>query len=254
MGLKGHLALPLLASALALELLTSTLAPAYAAPEDGPWALELIVAAEPPQPHDPECNRDVDCLTTAKAFFGGALRGRYRDVERWSIEATLGLTTLIDQEERPPSYGALTLRIDAQLELGRARDRFGIALRLSPSIALGWAEPGASFATDLPGLALLVGTTTHWGELGIPTLPTPADPRQFYLAWGFALGRWTGSAGIANFATLGWGHEGLDATATWPGVYGDIAVRVSERFDLRVMAVLSKPVMLSLGFGWRFAR
>lgn len=239
---------------LASLLLSSALAPAHAAPEDGPWALELIVSAEPPQAHDPECNADADCLTTTQAFFGGALRGRYRDLEVWSIEATLGLTTLVDQEERPPSYGALTLRVDAQLELGRARDRFGLALRVSPTVALGWSEVGASFATDLPGFALLVGTAAHWGELGIPTLPTPADPRQFYLAWGFALGRWSGSAGIANFATLGWGREGLGATGTWPGVYGDLTVRVTERFDLRLMAVLSKPVMLSLGFGWRFAR
>ena len=91
-------------------------------------------------------------------------------------------------------------------------------------------------------------------ELGIPTLPTPADPRQFFLAWGFALGRWSGTAGIANFSTLGFGRDGVGATATWPGVYGDIAVRVTERFDIRVMVVLSTPVMMSLGFGWRFAR
>lgn len=243
---------------IALVALFLTHAPARAEPPaspdgDSPWALELIVAAEPEQPRDPECSAGVDCLTTAKAYFGGAVRGRYRDPERWSLDATVGLTTLVDQEERPPSYGALTLRVDAQVELGRGAQAFGVALRLSPSLVLAWADVGTSFGTDIPGFALIVGTARLWGELGIPTLPTPADPRQFHLAFGFSLGRWSGTAGVANFSTLGYGSHGVGATATWPGVYGDVTVRVTERFDLRVMAVLSTPVMMSLGFGWRFA-
>lgn len=219
---------------------------------DGPWGLELIVVAEPEQPQEVKCAPTVDCLTSAKAYFGGALRAAYREPEAWSLVATLGLATLVDQEERPPSYAALTLRIDLQFELGRGREDFGAALRVSPVAALGWAEGEVGVVSDLPGFALVLGTARLWGEVGVRTLPTPADPRGFHLACGFVIDRWSGTAGLGTFATLGYDDEGLGAAGASIGAYGDVTVRVTERFDLRLMAIAASPVLLSLGFGWRF--
>lgn len=221
---------------------------------DGPWALELSINAEPDQPRDVPCNRNQDCLTGAKAYFGGAIRGAYRDAHTWSIVATLGMTTLVDQEERPPSYGALSLRTDVQVELGRGYDTFGAALRVSPVLVLGWGDAGVDVLTDFPGVALVLGTERYWGEAGIRTVPTPSDPRGFHLAFGFALERWSGTAGIGTFATLGFRGDEIAPAGGAIGGYGDVTMRVTERFDLRLMAVISSPVLLSVGFGWRFAK
>jgi hypothetical protein len=221
---------------------------------DGPWAVELIVVAEPEQPQDAKCARGFDCLTQAKAYFGGAIRGRYLVPESWSLTATLGLASFVDQEERPPSYSVLTLRFDFQLEINRGPESFGAALRGSPVAALAWSDNGVAFVSDIPGVALLMGTLRYWGELGIRTLPTPADPRGFFAAFGFALGRWSGTAGFGTFATLGYHGDEIDAAPPSIGVYGDVSVAVTRRFDLRLMAVVASPVLLSMGFGWRFAQ
>lgn len=222
--------------------------------EDGPWAVELIVVAEPEQPKDPKCAPNFDCLTPAKAYFGGAIRGSYQVPEEWSLGATLGLATHVDQEERPPGYTALTLRVDFQLEIGRASEDFGAALRASPVAVLAWSDQTTAFATDVPGFALVLGTLEYWGEMGIRTLPTPSDPRGFHLAFGFALGRWSGTAGVGTFGTLGYRGDEVDTTSPSIGAYGDITVAVTRRFDIRLMVVASSPVLLSAGFGWRFAR
>jgi len=221
---------------------------------DGPWAIELSINAEPEQPRDVPCNRGNDCLTGAKVYFGGAMRGAYRDPETWSVVATLGLTTFVDQEERPPSYTALTLRTDLQVELGRGPDRFGAALRVSPVLVVAWAEPGVDVLSDVPGFALVLGTDTLWGEAGVRTVTTPSDPRGFHLAFGFVHERWSGTTGIATFSTLGFREGDVAPAGGTFGVYGDVTMRVTERFDLRVMAVISAPVLVSLGFGWRFAQ
>ena len=221
---------------------------------DGPWAIELGLNAEPEQPHEVPCNRNQDCLTGAKAYFGGAIRAAYRDAHTWSLVATLGMTTMVDQEERPPSYGVLSLRTDVQIELGRGPERFGAALRVSPVLVIAWAEPGVDVLTDFPGLALVLGTERYWGEVGIRTVPTPSDPRGFHLAFGFALERWSGTVGIGTFATLGFRGTEVEPAGGAIGGYGDVTVRVTERFDLRLMAVVSAPVLLSFGFGWRFAQ
>jgi len=80
---------------LALRSVLGALEPVHAAPPevalDGPWALEVIVLGEPEQPRQVPCNPGVDCLTAAKAYFGGALAASYRDLGRWSAKATLGL-------------------------------------------------------------------------------------------------------------------------------------------------------------------
>ncbi len=240
-------------SALVALVLATTSAHAQSG-EDGPWSLELGINAEPEQPQDHDCNRNRDCLTRAKAYYGGAVRAGYRDPEVWSLLATVGLTTLVDQEERPASYTAFTARIDAQVELARTHERIGVGLRLSQAVALGWADDYTDFLTDFPGFGLVVGTLRYWGELGIRTLPTPSDPRGFHLAFGFDLGRWSGTAGIGTFGTLGWYDDHLATPGARIGGYGDITWRVTERFDMRLMAVVSSPVLLSFGFGWNFEK
>jgi len=219
---------------------------------DGPWAVELILAAEPPQSKNPHCNRGVDCLSRAKAYFGGAARGRYT-TPHLSVTTTLGLTGLVDQEDLPRGgYRALTLRVDLQFELGRTRDRFGAAIRISPSLVHAWAETGHATRTDIPGFGLLLGTTKLWGEVALPTLPTPFDPRLFHLAVGFVVDRWSGTAGFGSFGTLGYAKDTTRKASTSFGVYGDVTMRVTERFDLRIQAIVTSPFMVSLGFGWRF--
>jgi hypothetical protein len=226
--------------------------PAADGPRDGPWALELILAAEPSQAKNPHCNRDVDCLTRAKAYFGGAIRGRFATPDV-SLGTTLGLTELMDQEGLPSGgYRALTLRVDLQIELGRRADRFGAALRISPTLVHAWAATGHATQSDIPGFGLVLGTTRLWGEVGLPTLPTPFDPRLFHLAMGFVVDRWSGTAGFGSFGTLGYAHNTTDKASTSFGVYGDVTMRVTDRFDLRIQAIVTSPFMVSLGFGWRF--
>ena len=147
-------------SALVALVLATTSAHAQSG-EDGPWSLELGINAEPEQPQDHDCNRNRDCLTRAKAYYGGAVRAGYRDPEVWSLLATVGLTTLVDQEERPASYTAFTARIDAQVELARTHERIGVGLRLSQAVALGWADDYTDFLTDFPGFGLVVGTLRY---------------------------------------------------------------------------------------------
>lgn len=219
---------------------------------DGPWSLELILSAQPGQVKNPHCNRGVDCLTRAKAYFGGAVRGRYA-TPGVSLVTTLGLTELTDQEGLPSGgYRALTLRVDLQFELGRGLDRFGAALRVSPTLVHAWAATGNATRTDIPGFGLVLGTTRLWGEVGLPTLPTPFDPRLFHLALGFVVDRWSGTAGFGSFGTLGYAHNTTDKASTSFGVYGDVTMRVTERFDLRIQTIVTSPFMVSLGFGWRF--
>ncbi len=126
---------------------------------------------------------------------------------------------------------------------------------MSPVLIVAWADSSDITAiSDVPGMALVIGTDRLWGELGVRTLTTPSDPRGFHLAFGFALDRWSGTTGIATFTTLGYRDGEMEATGGTFGVYGDVTMRVTERFDLRLMAVISAPVLVSLGFGWRFAR
>ena len=234
--------------------------PPTATPADGPWSLELMVLAEPEQPRDHDCG-SRDCFTPARASFGGGVRAVYREPHAWSLAATVALSTLVDQEQRPPGYGALSARLDFQVELGRTADRFGCALRASEVLVLAWGEQssssdgdhGVDVLSDVPGVALVLGTTRLYGEAGLRVLPTPADPRVFHLAFGFDLGRWSGTAGIGTFGTLGFREGEVAAINTHFGLYGDVALRVTPRFDLRLMAVIGLPVQLALGFGWHFA-
>ena len=225
------------------------------APADGPWSLELMVLAEPEQPRDHRCG-STDCVSPARASFGGGVRVALEVPESWSLVATAALSTLIDQEGRPPGYGAFTFRVDGQVEIGRTAERFGCALRASQVLIVAWPEQaagGADVLSDVPGFALVLGTTHLYGEAGLRVLPTPADPRVFHLAFGFDLDRWSGTAGIGTFGTLGFRQDRVHAVNTGFGIYGDVAVRVTPRFDLRLMAVIGLPVQLALGFGWHFA-
>lgn len=221
---------------------------------DGPWALELMIVAEPPQPVETSCGGQRDCLTASKAWFGGAARASFHAPEVVHVTTTLGLATIVDQEERPPSYGVLSLRLDAQIEIGRRADRFGAALRASQVALMGWSDDGVDVTTDFPGAALVLGTTRLWGEVALRTIPSPPDPRGFHLALGMQLERWSGTAGVCTLGTLGMQHGELAEAGTTFGAYGDVTMRVTERFDLRLMAIVAQPVLLTLGFGWRFAR
>lgn len=210
---------------------------------------ELLVHAAPEQPREIQCNPGVDCLSPARTFFGGAIRGHLAAPEAWSLDGTLDITQLVDQDQRPDGgYTVASVRFDFELELGRTREKFGAALRVSPVFALGWSDAGAGFRTSVPGLALLLGQTDLWGEVGVPPLPTPSDPRLFHVACGFEFPRLSGLAGLGTMSTLGFSRDELDKAGAFPGAFAYLATPLTPAFDLTLRLVVSSPIIVGLGF------
>lgn len=207
------------------------------------------MVAQPDQTIDVICNRGADCLTPVKASFGGALSGSFRDPGVWGIAATLGLVHAVDQEERPLSgYSVLTLRLDLELELGRTARRFGAALRVSPSFAFGWHRDDSAFRAEIPGLTLMLGRTDLWGEVAVPHLPTPADPRIFHLGVGWTHPRISGVAGFGTFGTLGFKPDTLDRAGSRLGAFAHLDTPLTDRFRLTLRLAISSPFIIALGF------
>ena len=103
------------------------------------WRAELLFAVQPDQVNvDLPCRGGIDCPTRARSFAAGGLRGEFDRPGRWSGAVTLAVAHAEDQERQPPGgYGVVSLRVDVQVELGRAADRFGLALRASPVLMAG---------------------------------------------------------------------------------------------------------------------
>ena len=212
------------------------------------WDAEALFLAQPEQDLDAKCNPGVDCMTPVKSLVGGAVRLGYQEVDVWRFAATLGVAHAVDQEENPrPGYSLLSLRLDFDVELGRTADRFGAALRISPSLTYGWHPKGSALGADLPGFALLLGLRDLWGEVGVPTLPTPADPRLFYVAFGWRHPRVSGVAGAGTFSTVGYQRDELDRGGAWLGVFAHLETPLTERFHLTLRLALTNPVSVGLG-------
>jgi len=214
-----------------------------------PWEVELLVVAQPDQDLEISCNRGVDCKTPVRASFGGAFRAGFRDPGEWGLDATMGLVHALDQEQIPVNgYSVLTLRIDVQLEFGRTTKRFGAALRMSPILAYGWHDDGSAWATDIPGFAFLLGRTDLWGEVSVPPMPTPADPRLFHLAVGWTHPRISGIAGFGTFGTLGYQRNELDLAGGKLGLFAHLETPLTERFRITLRLNVSTPISVALGF------
>lgn len=212
------------------------------------WDAEAMLVAQPEQELDVKCNAGVDCMTPVKSLVGGAVRLGYREADVWGFAATLGLAHAVDQEENPPpGYSLLSLRLDFEVELGRTADRFGAALRISPSITWAWHPKGSALGVDIPGFALLLGLRDLWGEVGVPTLPTPADPRLFYLAFGWRHPWVSGVAGAGTFSTVGYQRDELDRGGAWLGAFAHLETPLTERFHLTLRLNLTTPISAALG-------
>lgn len=213
------------------------------------WDGELLLHAQPEQDIDVKCNRRVDCLTPVKSSFGAAARVGYHEPDVWRFSATLGLAHAIDQEELPAGgYALLSLRLDFDVELGRTKDRFGAALRISPSLTYGWHDKGHALGVDLPGFALLLGLRDLWGEVGVPALPTAADPRLFYLAVGWRHRLVSGVAGAGTFSTVGYQRDAIDRGGSWLGAFAHLETPLTRRFHLTLRLAITTPVSVGLGF------
>lgn len=217
------------------------------------WDAEAMLVAQPEQELEVKCNPGVDCMTSVKSLVGGAVRLGYREVDVWGFAATLGLAHAVDQEENPPpGYSLLSLRLDFDVELGRTADRFGAALRISPSLTWAWHPKGSALGVDIPGFALLLGLRDLWGEVGVPTLPTPADPRLFYLAVGWRHPWVSGVAGAGTFSTVGYQRDELDRGGAWLGVFAHLETPLTERFHLTLRLNLTTPISAALGVRFDF--
>lgn len=224
-----------------------------AAASPPPWDAEVLLVVQPEQELDVKCNPGVDCMTPVKSLVGGVARLGYHEADVWRFGATLGMAHAVDQEENPqPGYSLLSLRLDFDLELGRTADRFGGALRISPSITYAWHPKGSALGVDLPGFALLLGLRDLWGEVGVPTLPTPADPRLFYLAVGWRHPWVSGVAGAGTFSTVGYQRDELDRGGAWLGVFAHLETPLTERFHLTLRLVLATPISVALGARFDF--
>jgi hypothetical protein len=218
-----------------------------------PWDAEALLVVQPEQELDVKCNPGVDCLTPVKSLVGGAVRLGYRELDVWRFGATLGMAHAVDQEENPkPGYSLFSLRLDFDVELGRTVDQFGAALRISPSITYAWHSKGSAVGVDIPGFALLLGLRDLWGEVGVPTLPTPADPRLFYLAVGWRHPWVSGVAGAGTFSTVGYQRDELDRGGAWLGVFAHLETPLTERFYLTLRLVLATPISVALGARFDF--
>lgn len=218
-----------------------------------PWDAEVLFVAQPEQELDVKCNPGVDCMTPVKSLVGGAVRLGYHEPDAWRFGATLGVAHAVDQEENPrPGYSLLSLRLDFDVELGRTVDRFGAALRISPSLTYAWHPKGSAIGVDIPGFALLLGLRDLWGEVGVPTLPTPADPRLFYLAVGWRHPWVSGVAGAGTFSTVGYQRDELDRGGAWLGVFAHLETPLTERFHLTLRLNLATPVSIALGVRFDF--
>jgi len=161
----------------------------------------------------------------------------------------MGLVHALDQERLPvDGYSILTLRIDVQLEFGRTSTRLGAALRMSPILAYGWHDGGSAWATDIPGFAFLLGRTDLWGEVSVPPMPTPADPRLFHLAVGWTHPRISGLAGFGTFGSLGYQRNALELAGGKLGLFAHLETPLTERFRITFRINVSTPFSVALGF------
>ncbi|MFO0750457.1 MAG: hypothetical protein U1F43_33030 [Myxococcota bacterium] len=78
-------------------------------------------------------------------------------------------------------------------------------------------------------MALLLGRTDLWGEVGIPALPTQADPRLFYAQVGWVTDRLSLEAGFASFGSLSFQHGELDRAGRSIGLWAAARTASADR-------------------------
>lgn len=215
------------------------------------WRLELQWIGQPDQPQDHDCSRRFDCLSTTRSFSAGAIRAAYVDTDTWGILFTAGLGHAYDWERRPATgFGVLSLRADITVELGRTRDKFGLALRASPSVIYGWAGEGGSWFVGFPGVAVLFGWRDLWGEIAVPAQATHTDPRLFYVQGAWRDDRFMFAAALGTFGSLAFAGTEIDKSGAFIGVWLEGRARVWKSLEVHVTSAISTPTILSIGIGW----
>jgi len=223
------------------------------------WRAEALLALQPDQPREHRCNRGVDCLSATRAFVAGAVRGSYEVPDAWSAALTLSLGHHEDFEGIPiGGFGVFIARADFQIELGRARGRFGAAVRVSPLIVVGWSDTGTALRSDIPALALLLGERDLWGEVIVPSFPTHADPRRFYAGAGWRQPRFVVEGGLATFGSLGYQRDEIDRAANHFGLWAQGTWLVPDGagaaspWELSLRTAIAYPFIAVLAVGYRF--
>lgn len=230
------------------------LAPRLQVMEPDFWRAEVLFALQPDQTRSVSCSRGLDCLTPARTYFAGALRGRFERPGAWWAGLTLSLGRAEDHERRPASgYGVLSLRADFQVELGRTAERLGIALRVSPTLIVGWSGDGAGLRTDIPAFAFLLGVRDLWGEVGLPSIPTHADPRLFFVQMGWRQPLFELEAGLATFGSLGYRVDEIRKVGGGFGVWlsGRARLEPTSPWEATLRLAIANPTILLLGVAWR---
>ncbi|MCC6623156.1 MAG: hypothetical protein IT385_17995 [Deltaproteobacteria bacterium] len=223
------------------------------------WRLEGHLVFQPDQPREHRCNRGSDCLSASRSFVAGAVRATREVPGAWSAALTLSLGRHLDVERIPvDGFGVFIVRGDFQLELGRGRETFGAALRVSPVLVVGWSATGTALRSDFPGFALLLGRRDLWGEVIVPAFPTHLDPRRFYLGAGWRDARFELEGGFATFGSLGYQRDEIDRATNNLGVWVAGSWRVPDgdgrpsRWELFARAAIAWPFVTGLGVGYRF--
>jgi hypothetical protein len=57
-----------------------------------------------------------------------------------------------------------------------------------------------------------------------------------------------GLAGFATIGTLGFSKDTVDKAGSFPGAFAYLSTPLTPAFDLTLQAIISRPVILGLGF------
>lgn len=234
------------------DLAPNHLAPPTAQPDF--WRAELLLALQPDQTRSVSCGRGLDCLTPARSFLAAAMHGRFERPGAWWAALTMSLGRAEDHERVPTDgYGVFTLRADLQVELGRTAERLGVALRVSPTLIVGWSGAGAGVRTDLPAFAFLLGLRDLWGEVGLPSVPTHADPRLFFVQLGWRQPHFELAAGLATFGSLGYREDAIHKVGGGFGLWlsGRGRLTPTSPWEATLRLAIANPTILLLGIAWR---
>lgn len=101
-------------------------------------------------------------------------------------------------------FDLFELRLDLRVDIGRRKHTIGVGFRVSPTLSLYFLDSGPTRIQAqmrdlifLPPIALTIGTSQRWVEVGASSSCFGLDPRIFYVVWGERGERWGLELGAA---------------------------------------------------------
>ena len=160
-------------------------------------------------PNPPTCSERCSAFDDELGFdglWGGGASLRWHPHGPFTAALTLFAGRSFGGFDGLSRFDVFETRLDRVMDIGRRTQTFGVALRVSPTLSVYFIDSGhvrVQAEVDglglelLPPVALTLGTSRLWFEIGAAGSVYALDPRVLYLVYGERSERWKVEVGPA---------------------------------------------------------